>query len=134
VVEDRLPASEEGSEAEIRRLVAGARSADDFVEPLRLARELADRYPRLRDVQHLAAEIAYRASRWSEAVEFFGRGGTPSAERPELSFYEAVARFETGDLAGARAALERALPQIQRTPFVERYVSRIRGSASGSGG
>ena len=47
------------------------------------------------------------------------------ADRYDLWFYLAVARFETGDLAGARTALERALPGLQRTEFVEGYVRRI---------
>ncbi|HUP25445.1 MAG TPA: hypothetical protein VNB06_21210 [Thermoanaerobaculia bacterium] len=133
VVESGMPAAAEATATQVRRMAAEARSATDFEEPLQLARDLAERYGESRDAQHLAAEIAYRASRWEEAVEYFTRGGPPAAERPELSFYEAVVRYETGDLAGARAALDRALPQIQRTPFVDRYVGRIRAGASGSG-
>jgi hypothetical protein len=133
-VETSIPASGAATAAQIRKLVENARTANDFIQPMQLARELADRYPGSRDAQHLAAEVAYRASRWTEAVGFFDRGGVPASDRPELSFYEAVARYETGDLAGARVALDRALLKIQRTPFVERYVARIQGTGTGDGG
>ena len=133
VVETGIPPEGAATAAQIRQKIEKARTTNDFVEPMQLARELADSYPGSRDAQHLAAEVAYRASRWSESVAFFERGGLPGTERPELSFYEAVARYEIGDLAGARVALDRALPHIRRTPFVERYVARIHGSGAGVG-
>ena len=81
--------------------------------------------PDAAEAQYLAGEIAYRASRWQEAARYFRRGGDPGAKRAELSFYMAVAYFETGDLEAARDALTRALPGLKRTSFVESYVAKI---------
>ena len=88
-------------------------------------RNLAGRYPQLPEPQFLAAETAYRLSRWEEAVAYYERGGDPAADRPDRLFYLAVARYETGDRAGAREALTRCLPALERTAFVSSYVEKI---------
>jgi tetratricopeptide (TPR) repeat protein len=108
-----------------RALLGEAKTAGDLDEASQLADDVAGRFPDATDAQLLAGEIAYRASRWPEAARYFRRAGDPGARRPELSFYMAVAFFESGDLEAARAALARALPRLQRTPFVEGYVQKI---------
>ena len=82
-------------------------------------RDVADRNPASAEAQLLAAEIAYRARRFEEAVRYFDRGGEPPAGRPDLLFYRAVALYESGRRADAAEVLERALPSLRRTPFVE---------------
>ena len=67
-------------------------------------------------------------SRWREAATYLGRAGLDQAVRPDLSFYLAVARFESGDLEGAKRALAGALPRLAPSPFVDSY---RRGSRSG---
>jgi len=111
--------------ARARAQLAAARTAGELDEAWALAREVADRRPDSSAAQHLAAEIAYLSSRWSEAVRYFRRGGDP--ERPEQLFYLAVALHESGAAAEAVTVLEKALPRLRRTPFVDGYVERILG-------
>ncbi|HLE59946.1 MAG TPA: tetratricopeptide repeat protein [Thermoanaerobaculaceae bacterium] len=95
-----------------------------------LARKVADARPDLAEPQYVAAEIAYRTSRWRDAVAYFRRGGDPGDSQPLLVFYSAVALYETGDRAGAAAALKRCLPNIRRTPFVEEYAKKVLGDST----
>lgn len=124
------PSAEERADlARARELLRAARQAQDLAEPDRLARRLADAHPEWRQAQHLAAEIAYRASRWAEAVSYFRRGGDPGDDQPALLFYMAVALFEAGERQAAATALRRSLPALQRTPYVESYIRKILGGA-----
>ena len=95
---------------------------------MELARAVADAHPDSKEAQHLAAEGAYRISRWSDAATYFHRGGDPGEEEPERLFYMAVSLYESGDAAGASAALKRSLPNLKRTPYVESYMRKIMGS------
>lgn len=108
-----------------RQILAGQRTAQELKEAFNLAREVADAHPELKEAQHLAAEGAYRISRWSDALTYFRRGGDPGENEPERLFYLAVSLYESGDAAGAAAALKRALPNLKRTPYVDSYVSKI---------
>lgn len=119
-----LPAAVRARLDEARRQLESASRAAELQEPLAIAREIADAYPGSREAQHLVAEIAYRASRWSDAATYFRRGGEP--ERPELRFYLAVALYESGERQAAAEVLERALPDLPRSPFVTSYIERIR--------
>jgi tetratricopeptide (TPR) repeat protein len=119
--------AERQSLTEARRLLAGASDPAALRQALKLAREVADAHPADREAQHLAAEAAYRNSQWGEAVSYFGKGGDPGEARPELLFYLAVALFEEGKTQDAAAALRRALPNLERTPYVESYARRILG-------
>ncbi len=113
------------TELEGARQLASDGSREQLGDALAAARELADRYRQLTEPQHLAAEIAYRLSRWSEAVTYFERGGEPEPRHPDRLFYFAVALFETGNRAAAREMLERCLPSLERTAFVRSYVEKI---------
>ena len=73
----------------------------------------------------MAAESAYRLSRWEEAVAYFERGGEPDIQRPERQFYLAVARYESGDRTAAKEALERCLSFLEPTDFVRSYRDKI---------
>jgi hypothetical protein len=86
---------------------------------------VADAHPGLRDVQQLAGEAAYRISKWSEAADYLGRAGGPGEDQPELLFYLAVALYESGATQTAAAPLRRALPNLQRTPYVDGYAKKI---------
>jgi len=119
-----------------REILARARQARDLDEARTLARPIADTHPARRDLQQLVGEIAYRSSRWEESARYLERGLAPSLEssgsprpapqeRPELLFYLAVALFESGRAEEAKAPLELALPQLERTDFVRSYVEKI---------
>lgn len=116
-----------------RQILTEAQQAGALDEARTLAQPVADAHPGRSDLQQLVGEIAYRSSRWREAADYLSRGlgrdlasGTgPRVERPELLFYLAVSLYESGRPAEARAPLERALPRIERTRFVDQYVERI---------
>jgi len=121
-----LPTPEERAQLDALALqLSGARRAGELTAALAEAKALADRRPELLEAQRLAGEIAYRASRWGEAATYLGRARLDPATRPELLFYLAVARFESGDRAGARTALEAVGPRLAPSPFVDRYRQRI---------
>ncbi len=113
-----------------RRLLV-SNSQADIRQALRLARQVADAHPDSREAQHLAGEAAYRSARWQDAATYFRRGGDPGDTQPELLFYLAVALFESGDREGAAAVLERSLPNLERTPYVDAYARRILRNGNG---
>ena len=110
-----------------RKLLAETGTARELREAFQLAREVADAHPKSREAQQLAGEAAYRISRWSEAADYLARAGGPGDDQPELLFYMAVSLFESGNAQGAAAPLRRALPNLQRTPYVDAYAKKILG-------
>ncbi|HEY4561826.1 MAG TPA: hypothetical protein VIJ36_02550, partial [Thermoanaerobaculia bacterium] len=110
-----------------RQLLAEQRPPKELRQAFELARSVADAHPGSKEAQHLAAEGAYRISRWSDATTYFRRGGDPGDGEPERLFYLAVSLYESGDAPGAAAALKRALPNLKRTPYVESYIKKILG-------
>ncbi|MFL6261975.1 MAG: tetratricopeptide repeat protein [Thermoanaerobaculia bacterium] len=110
-----------------RQLLAAQRPSKELRQAFELARAVADAHPDSKEAQHLAAEGAYRISRWSDANAYFRRGGDPGDGEPERLFYMAVSLYESGDPSGAAAALKRSLPNLKRTPYVETYIRKILG-------
>jgi tetratricopeptide (TPR) repeat protein len=111
-----------------RQLLGEPRPSKELRQAFELARSVADSHPDSKEAQHLAAEGAYRISRWSDAALYFRRGGDPGEEEPERLFYMAVSLYESGDAAAAAAAFKRALPNLKRTPYVETYMRKILGA------
>ncbi len=118
--------------AEIERLVellqTGTR--DDLEAVQSEAHRLADDNPQQIEVQLLAAEIAYRLSRWDAAITYFDRAGVFESGRPEHQFYLAVSLYESGDRATAQEMLRICLPQLEQTEFVRVYSQRIGSSGN----
>ncbi len=104
--------------------------AAEYQQAMEQAAQLAETHRSSNDAQLLAAEVAYRLKRWSQAVLYFDRAGEIPSNRPSLSFYKAVALYETGDLEGAKQALESCNGQIQRTPYVDSYIERIQNESN----
>lgn len=104
-----------------------ARQARELENAFELARSVADAHPETPALQFLVGEIAYRSSRWREAARYLARGGDPLPDRPELLFYLAVALHESGRTEEARTPLQRALPRLEKTEFVDKYVREILG-------
>ncbi len=119
------------------RIVADARALLKTVEDreaLRrgfvLLRPVADRLPGRSDLQLLAGEIGYRAGLWSAGAEYLKRsspGGRGPVD-PTQRFYYAVCLYEAGDFAGAAEVAATGLEKLQRPPFVESYLQKIRAA------
>jgi hypothetical protein len=122
-----LSAAELEKLEQARKLLSEQHPLKEMRQAFDLAREVADAHPEFREAQHLAAEGAYRLSRWSDATTYFQRGGDPGVDKPERLFYLAVCLYESGNSTAATAALKRALPNLQRTPYVDSYVKKILG-------
>lgn len=113
--------------AQARRLLDQDSKIKELRQAFDLARPIADAHASSPEAQHLAAEAAYRISRWEDAARYFRRGGEPAEDKPELQFYMAVALFESGEGQAAAAILKRSLPNLQRTPYVDAYARKILG-------
>lgn len=122
-----LSAEERDGMARVRKTLAGEAKVKDLRQAYDVARSVADAHPESVEAQHLAAEAAYRVSRWADAARYFQRGGEPPADQPELLFYMAVALYESGNAAKAAEVLKRSLPNLQRTPYVDAYAKKILG-------
>jgi len=122
-----LTPAERDRMAEARRLLGQESKVKELRQAYDLAREVAEAHAESVEAQHLAAEAAYRISRWADAARYFRRGGEPGENQPELQFYMAVSLFESGDAAGAAAILKRSLPNLQRSPYVDEYARKILG-------
>lgn len=122
-----LTAEERDGMSRVRKVLSGEAKAKDLRQAFDAARGVADAHPESVEAQHLAAEAAYRVSRWADAARYFQRGGEPPADQPELLFYMAVALYESGEQARAAEVLKRSLPNLQRTPYVDAYARKILG-------
>jgi|CXWL01.1.fsa_nt_gi hypothetical protein len=126
-VAEGIPADLAAELAALRGRLAGARTAAEAATVLADAAILADRHADSSAAQELALETAYRASRWPEVVRYARRAGGGSRTPPALTFYFAVALYETGARDEAAQVLAGCLASLQRTPYVEGYVTKILG-------
>lgn len=122
-----LTAEERDGLSRVRKVLSGDSKVKDLRQAFDLARGVADAHPESVEAQHVAAEAAYRVSRWADAARYFQRGGEPPVDQPELLFYMAVALFESGEQTKAAEILKRSLPNLQRTPYVDAYARKILG-------
>lgn len=113
--------------AALRRQLDGAASAAELIAVLADADRLAQRYPADPEPSWIGGEAAYRGSDWQRAIERLLAHGEPPAERPALLFYLAVAFHESGATDRAAEVLRRAIPRLESTPIVDRYVRAILG-------
>ena len=102
---------------------------NELEEAFKISRQVSDAHTDLKEAHHIAGEAAYRLRRWSDALQYFRRGGDPGDDQPERLFYLAVTLYESGDAAGAATAMRRALPNLQRTSYVDSYSQKILGVA-----
>lgn len=133
--EKALSDAERSDLARARELMRDARSIQELERAYDLVEGIGERHPGSREVRLLAAEIAYRASWWEDAVWHFEAVGDPGETDPRLEFYLAVSLFESGRRERAAETLRRCLDRLERTPFVDRYRSLIleSGEERGSG-
>ncbi len=128
--EDLLTEADRSTLEQLAQQIREVRTFDELLGILETARDVADRHPVEPRAQHMVAQLAYRASRWEDSVEYFRRGGVPSEDNPNLLFYYAVALYETGEIEEAAAALDRCVTQLKRTDYVDAYVQKILGDRS----
>ena len=126
----RLTAEEERRIAEARRMLQTVENRDELRRGVGLVQPVADRLPERSDLQLLTGEIAYRAGLWTTGAEYFRRStpGGKGPTDPTLRFYYAVCRYEAGDFAGAAEVVASGLEKLQRPPFVESYLQKIRAA------
>jgi tetratricopeptide (TPR) repeat protein len=111
--------------AESRRLVERGR----YVENLRrlVAAVAAD--PANRELRKALLEGAVLTKDWGTAMAQMNvLRPFQTGEEPSM-FYAAVALEETGAGPEARALIEKALPTLKRTPFIDFYAKKILGYA-----
>ncbi|MGD2114947.1 MAG: tetratricopeptide repeat protein [Acidobacteriota bacterium] len=121
----RLGPAERARLDRVRELLESAERRSELEEPFRMAREVAEANPASREAQRLTAVVAYRSSRWQEAVRYFRRGDVEAGDQPQLLFYYAVSLYEAGRPDEAVEPLRRSLPHLERTPFVQSYREKI---------
>jgi len=113
----------------LRKQLDGARTVNELQDLAKAAVDLQRQYPESgSEALDIAGEAAYRASQWQLASEYLQASGGPPDDRFDLLFYLSVSLYESGDLAGARQSLIRALPGLEKTPLVERYRKEILGT------
>jgi tetratricopeptide (TPR) repeat protein len=121
--------------AEARSILRHARAMGDLERAGALVEEVLATHPGHREAELLGGEIAYRGSRWSEAVRHFETAGDPGDERCHLVFYYAVSLYESGRPDEAAAQMERCDGRLDSSAFVDRYrnlILRAGPSATGS--
>ncbi len=111
----------------IRQELTAASQVSQLNDLYETTTRLLEEHGEDREAHFLAAEIAYRASRWQDAVRHFEAAGDPGDGNPRLLFYLSISQYEAGDRAAAQRTLERCIDRLSRSPFVERYRIRILG-------
>lgn len=111
---------------EAQRLITARRATDAIAVLNRaLARDAASRPLRL-----ALLEAATLSSNWTIAALEVPKLQPFTQSEPAYMFYAAVALHETGKTAEARVLLNRALPRLTRTAYVNYHVDRILGTRS----
>ena len=115
----------------IRVVAEGQRALDDG--DLARARERYRSALAASSLPHEAAlkvgEGLYRTHDFDGAVRAFQRAGTLVRSEAQFQYYLAVSLFEIGKYADAKRELTAALPNIEVTPEVARYRTKIEGFA-----
>ena len=109
----------------LRQRLASAATSDELAALMSEAESFADRHPDVRQGRLLAAEVAYLLSDWPAAVRHFRQAGQLRFDEAHLSFYQAVALYESGDPTTAAEVLRPVASQLERSSFVDSYVDRI---------
>ncbi len=111
--------------AESRKLVERGR----YVENLRRLVAAVAVDPANRELRKALLEGAVLTKDWGAAVaQLAVIRPFQTGEEPSM-FYAAVALEETGAGSEARALIEKALPTLKRTPFIDFYAKKILGYA-----
>jgi len=109
------------------RLATGERalSKGQLAEARRTYRSLIDAVGVARDTLIRAGEGLYRARDFDGTLAAFAKTGSLRRGEEPYHYYLAVAYYETGQFARAKAELAEAIPFIEVTPDVARYRTKI---------
>jgi outer membrane biosynthesis protein TonB len=102
-----------------------ALSSAQLSEARRVYRALVDSPGLSREMLIRAAEGLYRARDFDGALTAFSKVGALRRGEEPYHYYLAVALYETGQYARAKAEMDAAAPFIEITPDVARYRSKI---------
>lgn len=111
-----------GDGAEQARQLISTRRAAQAVGLLTTA---AEREPQRRELKLLLLQAAAMTSDWKLALSQIALLRPFSDTEPVFMFYAAVTMWESNRQTEARELLDRALPRLNRTPYVESYVRKI---------
>lgn len=111
-------------------MLGAVENRDELRRGVALIQPVADRMPERMDLQLLAGEIAYRAGLWATGAEYFKRSSPQGAgpSDPTQRFYYAVCLYEAGNFAAAAQVASTGLEKLQRLPFVDTYLQKIRAA------
>lgn len=102
-----------------------------FAEAVTLLADAVGRDGGNRELRLMLMQSAALALNWPVAAAQVPLVSPFRDSEPVSMFYAAITLYETGRLTDSRQLLNRALPKLSRSPFVEEYASRI-NSRSGS--
>lgn len=105
------------------RLIADRRAG----EAVKVLSDAVARDPNRRPLRLLLLQAATTTSNWKVAAAQVA-ALKPFVDTESVSmFYAAVALFETGRLTEARQLLDRSLPRLTRSSYIDQYVKKIKG-------
>lgn len=81
--------------------------------------------PENRELRILMLQVASLVKRWDVAAAQVPRLTPLADSEPVAMFFAAVALFETKQLEPARQLMERALPRVTKSPYVDYYGKRV---------
>jgi len=92
-----------------------------------LLNTLVNLEPTRRDLRLSLLQAAVLSSKWQLGTIQVMRLRPFLSSESVYMFYGAIALYESGNAAGARELLARALPRLTRSAYVQSYVLKIRG-------
>jgi hypothetical protein len=125
----KLTQAEESAVSDIRKMLRGTPKREELDRALERVRPIADGHRGRTDLQLLAGELAYRSGNWSVGADYLGRPEPGGPSDPTMRFYLAVCQFESGNREAAKRTAASGLEKLQRSPFVDGYLSRIRAGS-----
>jgi tetratricopeptide (TPR) repeat protein len=135
--DQRVAAAQAEAEAQSRRdVLANLRRADILANTGHLSEandiylSIANASGASREAITEAAVGLYRTADYADAVKAFRRLGSFARGEEDLRYYEAVSLFETGQYDEAKRQLACALPYLQVSELIERYIAKIEGLTS----
>ena len=111
-----------------QRLIASSKSADAVA----LLEGAVARNPGRRDLRLTLLQAASLSSNWDLAAKQVAALEPFADDEAVHMFYGAISLFETGSLGRARLLLDRSLPRITRSPWVDQYAKKIQAGRTGT--